>query len=113
MHVSAVSSLSRPDHVSVPLTLCDRRRSSFAQRAWITLREKNLNFEHKIVDLKEKPKHFKDLYASIHPDPAAPAKVPIIIGMRTTAFLIRSESSGHADAHTCDEHGSMPSFAIH
>lgn len=42
--------------------------------------EKKLNFEHKIVDLQNKPKHFKDLYASIHPDPTAPAKVPIIIG---------------------------------
>lgn len=41
--------------------------------------EKRLNFEHKIVDLQNKPKHFKDLYASIHPDPTAAAKVPIII----------------------------------
>ena len=55
-------------------------RCPFAQRAWITLVEKRLNFEHKIVDLQNKPKHFKDLYASIHPDPTAPAKVPIIIG---------------------------------
>ncbi|DBA86483.1 hypothetical protein WJX79_005726 [Trebouxia sp. C0005] len=51
----------------------------FAQRAWITLIEKKLNFEQKIVDLQNKPKHFKELYASIHPDPTAPAKVPIII----------------------------------
>lgn len=39
-----------------------------------------MNFEHKIVDLKNKPKHFTELYATIHPNPAAPAKVPIIIG---------------------------------
>ena len=56
-------------------------RCPFAQRAWITLLEKKLNFNQKIVDLKNKPKHFVDLYASIHPDPTAPAKVPIIIGM--------------------------------
>jgi len=47
-------------------------------------REK-LNFEQKIVDLQNKSKHFKELYASIHPDPTAPAKVPIIIGESASA----------------------------
>jgi len=60
-------------------------RCPFAQRAWITLIEKKLNFEQKIVDLQNKPKHFKELYASIHPDPTAPAKVPIIIGESASA----------------------------
>jgi hypothetical protein len=32
-------------------------------------------FEHKIVDLQNKPKDFSDLYSSIHPSPAASAKV--------------------------------------
>lgn len=31
------------------------------------------------VDLNDKPAHFVELYASIHPDPAAAAKVPILI----------------------------------
>jgi len=60
-------------------------RCPFAQRAWITLIEKKLNFEQKIVDLQNKSKHFKELYASIHPDPTAPAKVPIIIGESASA----------------------------
>ena len=54
--------------------------------------EKKLNFNQKIVDLKNKPKHFTDLYAAIHPDPTAPAKVPIIIGVLRLAF----EASGAA-----------------
>jgi glutathione S-transferase len=62
-------------------------RCPFAQRAWITLIEKKLKFEQKIVDLQNKPKHFKELYASIHPDPTAPAKVPIIIGESASASV--------------------------
>lgn len=64
---------------SKPIQFYDSGTCPYAQRAWITLVEKNLNFEHRIVDLGNKPKHFKELYASIHPDPTAPAKVTIII----------------------------------
>lgn len=64
---------------STAIQFYDSGTCPFAQRAWITLIEKKLNFEQKIVDLQNKPKHFKELYASIHPDPTAPAKVPIII----------------------------------
>jgi len=46
----------------------------------IVLVEKDLNHELIIVDVVNKPKHFTELYASIHPDPVAPAKVPIMIG---------------------------------
>lgn len=64
---------------TTPILFYDSGTCPFAQRTWITLLEKQLNFQHKIVDLKNKPKHFTELYATIHPDPAAPAKVPIII----------------------------------
>ncbi len=55
-------------------------RCPFAAKAWLTLVEKGLNFDRKTIDLKDKPKQFTDLYASINPDPAARAKVPLIIG---------------------------------
>lgn len=50
----------------------------YAQRAWLALLEKDVEFEHKIVDLQNKPEDFVALYASLHPDPTARAKVPIL-----------------------------------
>ena len=52
----------------------------FAAKAWLTLLEKGIKFERHTIDLKNKPKYFSDLYASINPDPAALAKVPLLIG---------------------------------
>ena len=52
----------------------------FAAKAWLTLLEKGIQFERHTIDLKNKPKYFSDLYASINPDPAARAKVPLLIG---------------------------------
>ena len=39
-----------------------------------------IKFERHNIDLKNKPKYFSNLYASINPDPAARAKVPLVIG---------------------------------
>jgi len=50
----------------------------YAQRAWLALLEKDVEFEHKIVDLQNKPDDFVALYASLHPEPTARAKVPIL-----------------------------------
>lgn len=44
----------------------------------MALLEKGVEFEHKIVDLQNKPEDFVELYASLHPDPSARAKVPIL-----------------------------------
>ncbi|DBB04187.1 hypothetical protein WJX77_003384 [Trebouxia sp. C0004] len=51
----------------------------FAAKAWLTLLEKGIKFERHTVNLKDKPKYFTDLYASINPDPTARAKVPLLI----------------------------------
>lgn len=51
----------------------------FAAKAWLTLLEKGIKFERHTIDLNNKPKYFSDLYASINPDPAARAKVPLLI----------------------------------
>ncbi|KAK2079004.1 hypothetical protein QBZ16_002694 [Prototheca wickerhamii] len=60
------------------IILWDNQSCPYAQRAWLTLVEKEIPFETKLVDLKNKSEEFKALYASIHPDPEAPAKVPIL-----------------------------------
>lgn len=51
----------------------------FAAKAWLTLIEKGIEFERQTIDLKNKPKHFTELYASINPDSTARAKVPLIV----------------------------------
>ena len=75
--------INQPLQLRLKATMVSRR-CPFAQKAWITLVEKQLNFDQKIVSLQDKPKHFKELYASIHPDPTAPAKFSIIIGESVT-----------------------------
>ena len=50
----------------------------WAHRAWLCLLEKGLPFEEEIVDLADKPEHFKEKYASLSPVPTARAKVPIL-----------------------------------
>jgi hypothetical protein len=46
-----------------------------AQRSWVALLEKGLNFEIRKVDLDNKDAEFVAIYRSINPDPEAPAKV--------------------------------------
>lgn len=62
---------------------------SAAQRSWLTLLEKKLPFELRKVDLNNKSEDFQQVYKSISPDPAAPAKVPILLDGST--HLIESQ----------------------
>ena len=50
----------------------------YAQRSWIALKEKGVPFEHKIIDLSDKPQEFLDKYARVSPDKDARAKVPLL-----------------------------------
>ena len=60
------------------LTHNGKSKWPWAHRAWLTLLEKKVNFTTIPVPLNNKPQWYKDLYASVHPDPLARAKVPII-----------------------------------
>ena len=60
----------RPQH-----TLAAGHCPLLTQRSWIALVEKGLPFEIQEVNLQNKSEEFKAEYASIHPDPEAPAKV--------------------------------------
>ncbi|BDA48821.1 probable glutathione S-transferase U26 [Coccomyxa sp. Obi] len=51
----------------------------FAQRAWLTLEELGVPYDHKLADPANKPKEFTDLYASIVQNTEDSAKVPTII----------------------------------
>ena len=55
-------------------------RCPFAQRAWLTLEELGVPYDHKLADPTNKPKEFTDLYASIVQNTDDSAKVPTIIG---------------------------------
>lgn len=55
-------------------------RCPFAQRAWLTLEELGVPYDHKLADPANKPKEFTDLYASIVQNTDDSAKVPTIIG---------------------------------
>ena len=68
----------------------------FAAKAWLTLLEKGIKFQRHIIDLKDKPKYFSDLYASINPDPTARAKVPLLIG----SARIQDSFADSAKSHT-------------
>ena len=50
----------------------------YAARAWVTLLEKGIDCELKIVDLQKKTEEFNTLYASLNTDPTASSKVPIL-----------------------------------
>ena len=50
----------------------------YAQRAWITLEEKNIEFEYKIIDLSNKPQEFLDKYEIAWGGRGASAKVPLL-----------------------------------
>lgn len=72
--VAALSTTSTPLPFPPPLP-----PTADAQRSWIALIEKGLDFEVRKVDLNNKDDEFKALYASINPDPEAAAKVPILV----------------------------------
>lgn len=51
----------------------------YAQRAWIALTETGAPFEHKIIDLQNKPADFLDRYAAaVRGDTSARARVPLL-----------------------------------
>ena len=60
-----------------------RNASSWAMRAWLALREQDIEFEERIIDLC-KPQRFKQLtmVGKISP----PAAVPVLVTDRTTIF---------------------------
>ncbi|EIE18172.1 glutathione S-transferase [Coccomyxa subellipsoidea C-169] len=68
---------------ATPITFWDITPSPggcpFAQRAWLTLEELGIPYEHKLADPANKPKEFTDLYASIVQNTDDSAKVPTII----------------------------------
>lgn len=51
----------------------------YAQRAWIALIEKDVQFNVLLATKHEKPEEFQQLYEAIWPEPQAVAKVPTII----------------------------------
>ena len=52
----------------------------FAERAWITLLEKNVDFEFKEVSLKKKEPFFTETYKkALGSDPTSDGKVPILV----------------------------------
>lgn len=64
------------------------QRCPFAHRAWLTLEELGLPYEHKLVDPENKPEDFKALYASIVQNTDDSAKVPIIIGIAFVPIFV-------------------------
>ena len=83
----------------------------WAHRAWLCLLEKGLPFEEEIVDLADKPEHFKEKYAELSPVPTARAKVPILEvgaeGEEGYFALIESEVVARFIAREWPEHGTQ------
>lgn len=62
------------------ITLITNKICPFAQRAWITAREKGLDFELKEVSLKNKEPFFTETYRKAYAhDPSSDGKVPILL----------------------------------
>ena len=62
------------------LTFISNKICPFAQRVWITLEEKNLDYELKEVDLYKKEPYFTQMYQkSLGHDPKSTGKVPILV----------------------------------
>ncbi|KAI7842579.1 hypothetical protein COHA_003683 [Chlorella ohadii] len=57
----------------------DSTTCPYAQRSWVALIEKGLDFEIRKVDLQNKDAEFVSTYHSINPNEEAPAKVPILL----------------------------------
>lgn len=51
----------------------------YAQRAWIALLEKKIDFELKKVDLKDKSPLFEETYRKSNPNPLVSSKVPVMV----------------------------------
>ena len=60
-----------------------RNASSWAMRAWLALREQNIEFEEHIVDIR-KPQRFKQL--AMVGEFSPPAAVPVLVTDTTTIF---------------------------
>jgi glutathione S-transferase len=60
-----------------------RNASSWAMRAWLALREQNIEFEERIVDIR-KPQRFKQL--AMVGEFSPPAAVPVLVTDTTTIF---------------------------
>lgn len=60
-----------------------RNASSWAMRAWLALREQNIEFEERIIDLR-KPQRFKQLAMVAEFSPAA--SVPVLVTDTATIF---------------------------
>lgn len=60
-----------------------RNASSWAMRAWLALREQDIGFEERIIDLR-KPQRFEQLAMVGKFSP--PAAVPVLVTDRTTIF---------------------------
>ena len=78
-----------------------RNASSWAMRAWLALREQNIEFEEHIIDLR-KPQRFKQLAMVGEISPAA--SVPVLITDSATIFdssaIMEFESSFYPDRRT-------------
>jgi len=66
--------------MSASITLVANKICPFAHRAWITAREKGLEFELREVSLKNKEPYFTETYHKAYAhDPSSDGKVPILI----------------------------------
>ena len=74
------TSVPPPPTSSCPtkLTLWISKSCPYAQRCYISILEKGIDTELKIVNLEQKTEEFNQLYASLNVDPMASSKVPIL-----------------------------------
>lgn len=74
-----LAATARGEGMKTQIVLWNSGTCPYAQRAWIALAEKGVSFEHKIVDLKNKPAVFLEKYAAaVHGDTSIRAKVPLL-----------------------------------
>jgi glutathione S-transferase len=73
LHKKAVGSPVEPQ-----LRLWISKSCPYAARVWVTVLEKGIACDLKIIDLQNKPEEFNALYASLNVDPTASSKVPIL-----------------------------------
>jgi glutathione S-transferase len=66
-------------HGEMKIVLWNSGTCPYAQRAWIALEEKGVPFEHKIINLQDKPAAFLDKYAAaVSGDRSIRPKVPLL-----------------------------------
>lgn len=92
----------------------------FAQKAWIALLEKGVDFDAKFEDLSDKSPAMCAAYKLAAPDPDSPAKVPIFIHEGRTmiesalvAKYVATAFEGGNDILAGGEGGDSPSCFIH